>query len=278
MFLWGEINKKSEVIMIKLGMPTLIEFKTLEQNVRLCKELNLDFIELNMNLPICLPENLSYLKIRNLKKEYDIEFTVHLPEEIDLSSFHPSIRKGHIERCKETLEWASSSGIKTLNMHLNNGIYFTLPNEKMWINEQYELEFNNLLHESYSQLYPLANSLDVVLSIENTCNFQLVYISRALEMLAKFENFYLTWDVGHDAKANFQEEATFRKFANRIKHMHLHDCNDKSDHQPLYSGKVPINNRLEFAENNNLSVVIEVKTSTALQESVDQIKERWKKD
>ncbi|MDB5054631.1 MAG: hypothetical protein JWM44_2681 [Bacilli bacterium] len=263
---------------MKLGMPTLIEFKTLEQNVRLCKELKLDFIELNMNLPICLPENLSYQEIKNIKKEYGIEFTVHLPEEIDLSSFHPPIRRGHIDRCREAIEWASSAGIKTLNMHLNNGIYFTLPNMKMWINEQYTSEFNYLLHESYSQLYPLAYSLDMVMSIENTCNFHFPFISRALEMLSKFENFYLTWDVGHDAKANFDEEATFRKFTDRIKHMHLHDCNDKSDHQPLYSGKVPINNRLEFAENNNLSVVIEVKTSTALQESVDQIKERWKKD
>ena len=75
-------------------MPTLIEFKTLKQNVDLCKELGLDFIELNMNLPICLPENLSHQEIRHITKEYGIEFTVHLPEEIDLSSFHPAIRLG----------------------------------------------------------------------------------------------------------------------------------------------------------------------------------------
>ncbi|MCY9698155.1 apurinic/apyrimidinic endonuclease family protein [Paenibacillus alginolyticus] len=133
---------------MQLGMPTLIEFKTLEQNVDLCKELGLDFIELNMNLPICLPENLSHQEIRHIKKGYDIEFTVHLPEEIDLSSFHPSIRMGHLQRCKETIEWANMAGIQTLNMHLNNGIYFTLPHERMWINEQYESEFNKLLFES----------------------------------------------------------------------------------------------------------------------------------
>ncbi|MCY9670713.1 sugar phosphate isomerase/epimerase [Paenibacillus alginolyticus] len=261
---------------MQLGMPTLIEFKTLEQNVDLCKELGLDFIELNMNLPICLPENLSHQEIRHIKKGYDIEFTVHLPEEIDLSSFHPSIRMGHLQRCKETIEWANMAGIQTLNMHLNNGIYFTLPHERMWINEQYESEFNKLLFESYSQLYQLANSLDVVLSIENTCNFHIPFISRALEMLAKFDNFHLTWDVGHDAKVSFKEEVVFRRFTDRIKHMHLHDCNDKSDHQPLYSGNVPINDRLLFAENHDLSVVIEVKTSASLRESVEQIKKNYK--
>ncbi len=36
---------------MKLGMPTLIELNTLEDNAKLCKELGLDFIEINMNLP-----------------------------------------------------------------------------------------------------------------------------------------------------------------------------------------------------------------------------------
>ena len=33
------------------GMPTLIENQTLEDNIALCKELDLCFLELNMNLP-----------------------------------------------------------------------------------------------------------------------------------------------------------------------------------------------------------------------------------
>ena len=128
------------------------------------------------------------------------------------------------------------------------------------------------IHNSIS----FANSLNVVLSIENACNFHIPFIRRALEMLTKFDNFYLSWDVGHDAKVNFKEEVVFREFTDRIKHMHLLDCNDKSDHQPLYSGNVPINDRLLFAENNDLSVVIEVKTSSSLRESVDQIKKNYK--
>lgn len=37
--------------MLEFGMPTLIENCTLEENVALCRELELDFIELNMNMP-----------------------------------------------------------------------------------------------------------------------------------------------------------------------------------------------------------------------------------
>ena len=36
---------------MQFGMPTLIENRTFEENVQLCKELELDFIELNMNFP-----------------------------------------------------------------------------------------------------------------------------------------------------------------------------------------------------------------------------------
>lgn len=53
----------------KLGMPTLIEFNSIEENINLCSSLGLDFIELNMNLHYCMPEN---NKISNLKKIIEV--------------------------------------------------------------------------------------------------------------------------------------------------------------------------------------------------------------
>ena len=37
--------------MIQYGMPTLIENRTLQENIDLCSRLGLKFIELNMNFP-----------------------------------------------------------------------------------------------------------------------------------------------------------------------------------------------------------------------------------
>ena len=37
--------------MIQYGMPTLIENRTLQENIDLCNRLGLRFIELNMNFP-----------------------------------------------------------------------------------------------------------------------------------------------------------------------------------------------------------------------------------
>ncbi|MFA5524643.1 MAG: sugar phosphate isomerase/epimerase family protein [Tissierellales bacterium] len=256
---------------MKLGMAALIEFNSLEENIKLCKELELDFIELNLNYPTFMPEKFSYKEILDAKAKYGIDFTVHLPEEIDLTSFHPTIRKGHLERCKELIEWTRKAEIKIANMHLNNGVYCTLPNSRQWINEKYEEEYRKLLYESYSELNQHANLLGIILCIENTSNFHIPFIHRAINMLTEFDNFNLTWDVGHDARVSFSEKPILMNFANRIKHMHLHDYNEKSDHQPLYTGVIPIDERLQFARDNNLSVVIEVKTSETLKESVSKI-------
>lgn len=38
-------------ITVIYGMPTLIQCESLEECIALCKELGLDFIEINMNLP-----------------------------------------------------------------------------------------------------------------------------------------------------------------------------------------------------------------------------------
>lgn len=203
-----------------------------------------------------------------------MDFTIHLPEEIDLSSFHPPIRRGHIERCKAIMEWAHAAEIKTLNMHLNNGIYFTLPQHKVWINERNEAEYLDLLLESYTELYDLADKLSVNMCIENACNFNIPFINRALNRLSSsFDNFLLTWDVGHDAKVNHEEQPFILSHASQVRHMHLHDYNGKSDHQPLCTGLVPIKDRLKFASEHDLSVVIEVKTSSALRESVYKVTE-----
>ncbi|SCG82417.1 deoxyribonuclease IV (BER) (Nfo) [Proteiniborus sp. DW1] len=256
---------------MKLGMPALIEFNSLEENIMLCKGLGLDFIELNFNYPVFMPECLSHMEILDAKSEYGVDFTFHFPEEIDLSSFHPAIRKGHLDRCKELIEWMNKAEIKIANMHINNGNYTTLPNKRHWVNEKYEDQFKEQLFNSFSELNDYANLHGVILCIENTSNFHIPFIQRALDMLTEFENLYLTWDVGHDAMVNFKEEPILMKHASRIKHMHLHDFNGILDHQPLYTGIVPIDERLKFAKENNITVLIEVKTCEALKESLSKM-------
>jgi sugar phosphate isomerase/epimerase len=259
---------------MKLGMPTLVEFLRFEDNLVLCRKLGLELVEIHMDLPTCLPETMSPYKLRDLANEYGIEFSVHLPEELDLASHHPSIRKGHQDRFRETIDWAASAGIRKLNMHLHNGIYFTLPDRKVWIYERNEPGFIKLLIESFTRLNEWAGMYGLTICIENTGNFQMPFIGRALHLLlSSFDHVHLTWDVGHDAKSGFAEESFFVKNVDRIRHMHLHDYVDGKDHQPLFSGIVPIRDRLAIANRNDASVIVEVKTSESLERSVTALKD-----
>lgn len=55
--------------MKNFGMPTLIENRTLADNISLCRALDLSFIELNMNFPeyqIDKIEEVEWIKKRNI--------------------------------------------------------------------------------------------------------------------------------------------------------------------------------------------------------------------
>lgn len=259
---------------MKLGMPTLVEYGRLEENLELCRRLGLEFVEINMNLPVCNPEVTGAAELLRLKREYGVELTVHLPEELDLGSIHGAMRRGHVQRCKEAVAWASGAEIEILNLHLNPGVYFTLPDRKIWIYEAHQEMFLANLTASYAELYPYAREKGVLLCIENACNFHLPFIREGLARLSAFPEFSLTWDVGHDAKTGFAEEPVIAGYLDRLKHMHLHDFDGKQDHARLYTGQVPVDDRLRLAEKKGIRAVVEVKTSEALEDSIRSVRGR----
>jgi sugar phosphate isomerase/epimerase len=67
----------------------------------------------------------------------------------------------------------------------------------------------------------------------------------------------------------------FADYLDRLKHMHLHDFDGKQDHARLYTGQVPINDRLVLAESKGIRVVVEVKTSQVLEASIRSIRTNY---
>ena len=56
--------------MFHFGMPTLLEFENLEANVKYCKDHNLEFVEINMNMPEFQVEALDAEHLKSLMKKY----------------------------------------------------------------------------------------------------------------------------------------------------------------------------------------------------------------
>ncbi|HOK49878.1 MAG TPA: hypothetical protein PLM18_06875, partial [Sedimentibacter sp.] len=104
-----------------LGMPALVEFASINQLVELCLKLNLNFIELNMNIPCNFIQNLPPLELKRITKETNIKFTMHMPDEADLGSFYESVRMGYVKLFSDTLDWAKEAGVDLLNLHIQEG-------------------------------------------------------------------------------------------------------------------------------------------------------------
>ena len=256
-----------------LGMPTLIEIPDLDRTVELGQELGLSFIELNMNMPEYCPENLDAKKLKKITKDTGMHFALHSPDDLDIGSFHPSVRHGYLDRMLEAVHWSKEAGIDLINLHMSPGIYFTLPDHKVWIYDRYVDRFIDNLHASYLELLSVAERSGIEICTENVMNFDKSFIARAVDELCALDGFELTWDVGHDARTGYAEMPVLMRHEGRIKHMHLHDYDGKSDHQVPGKGKLDISDRLAFARSHDISVLIEVKTADALTTSIPIVRD-----
>lgn len=258
----------------KLGMPALIEFDSIEENVLLAQELELSFVELNMNLPYCFPENLPPAILRRLTEETGIRFTMHMPDDLDMASFHREVFQGTLQQCLETVRWAGLAGVELLNFHINPGIYFTMPQHRVWINDKFYDRFESNLVHVFGDVLDVAKGCGVKISVENVCNFHLPFIQRVLSPLTSLPGLHLTWDVGHDAKTGFQEREVLMRYEKALAHMHLHDYDGRTDHQELFSGELDIMGLLAIAQQHDMSVVVEIKTIDSLVRSINALNER----
>jgi sugar phosphate isomerase/epimerase len=255
------------------GMPALIEYSSLEDNLDLRRRLGLKFIELNMNMPYSFPENLPPSKLRRAAKEEDIFFTMHLPDEADLGSLHDSLWQGQMQRARETVEWAAQAEVRLLNVHINSGCYFTLPDRRVWIYDQFNDEFVTRQRMAMTELAEMAKGQGILLCVENMSNFHLSFVRRAVEEVCNIDGVGITWDIGHDARSGNMEGVVIRHHLERLRHMHMHDYDGRSDHQVPYTGGVDIDGAILTAEGRGLTVVIETKTAASLQRSVEVLRE-----
>jgi sugar phosphate isomerase/epimerase len=260
----------------QLGMPVLIELKDINEQILLCKKLGLSFIELHMNLPEYTLENLDPKLIRKLIKREKINFTLHLPSELDLGSVNKTIRLGYLKLCKQSILWAKKAGVRLINLHLNKGPCLTLPGKRIFLHDKYQTRFVTTIYNSFKALTDMANKNGVKIYLENANNFHLPFIKKALEKISKLKGLYFTWDIGHDALSGFREKPILMKYKNKVKHIHLHDYDGVLDHKALYTGKAEINKILAFAKKQKATVLIEVKTIKALKQSVELLKKKQK--
>jgi sugar phosphate isomerase/epimerase len=271
--------------MIQFGMPTLIENHTLEENVNLCSNLGLNFIELNMNFPEyqvhCL-EKTDYLI--ELAKKAGIYYTIHLDENLNIADFNSLVSEAYLETVRRSIDvakkflhlrdlYGNSSQPLTLNMHMHHGIYITLPDCKV---QMYDRDFDAYMNSFSlfrSKCEEWIGDSEVMIVVENTDGFR-EYEKKAIEYLLESPKIGLTWDIGHSKAIGEKDVPFIMQHKEKLMHFHIHDGSEvpPKNHLALGDGEIDLNDRLRLAGERNARCVIETKTIEALSKSVAWLK------
>ena len=256
------------------GMPTLIENKNLEENVFLCKELGLQFVELNMNFPMYqVPQLEETVYLKNLAQENGIYFTIHLDENLNVCDFNPLVADAYMETVERMLIAAAEMDAPLLNMHMNHGIKVTLPDRKVHLFGEYR----NVYMENFMRFREMcektAGDSGVKICIENTDGYQ-DFEREAIDYLLQSEMFALTWDIGHSHACENVDEPFLMQRKDRLYHFHIHDAKGTGNHRTLGSGEINLAQRIGLAQSAGCRCVVETKTIEALRQSVAWLRDK----
>lgn len=273
---------------LHFGMPTLIELNSLKENIELCKKLKLDFIELNMNIPLFSvlgieDENNFELKkiieeLNFYQKEVGIYFTIHLDENFNFADSNIYIKNAYLKTLKAVIKNSKKINCPIINMHLSKGIYFTLPTEKVFLFEKYKEEFNNSLEEFIKFCNCELSDSNIFISIENTDGWT-DFEKKSIEKILMNKNFSLTFDIGHSQAIGNIDQDFILKNKSKLKHFHIHDGTLPNaatkqfgkNHLQLGTGNINLKEKIYLAKETNSRCVIETKTVESLVESVKWI-------
>lgn len=252
------------------GIPTLIEAPGPEESAALCRELGFQFVELNMNLPEYQRWDIARLK--EAADRYGIYYTIHLDERMDLCDFNPRVAQAYLQTLLDAIEAAKQLGTPVLNMHLLEGVYFTLPDKKHYLYDSHRGHFLEGLRSAVARCEDAAEGR-LSLCIENTGVFSLSFLQEALTAVLRSPFVGLTYDIGHDHSAGETDKPFILEHQDRLRHFHIHDALGRKNHLPLGTGELDLPWYIALAEKSHCRAVLEVKTARALRDSVQWLRE-----
>lgn len=257
--------------MIAFGMPTLIETDTPEECAALCHELGLQFVELNMNLPQYQLDKIDVPHFQALAERYGVAYTIHLDENLNVSDFNPYIAEAYRRTVLETIELAKRLHAPILNMHLSKGVYFTLPEKKVFLFDTYRKQYLNSMTVFRDLCEQAIGASNITVCVEN-CDGYTDFQMQAIDLLLQSPVFALTFDIGHNHGIGGLDEPLILARGDRLCHMHMHDALGKKNHLSLGTGELDLQKYLTLAEKQHCRIVLETKTVAGLRQSVEWIR------
>ena len=256
-----------------LGMPTLVELKSIEESAALCSELGLHFVELNMNLPHCQIDIMQAEELRTFAKKYGIYFTIHLDENISVADFNSGVARAYRETVLKTIVFAKTLGVPILNMHLNKGVCFALPNHDVYLFEKYREEYLGKMTDFRDDCTHAVGDGTLKICVENTDAYTAFQVE-VLDLLLQSPVFDLTFDIGHGHSTGGQDERIIMERAGRLRHMHVHDALNAKNHLALGEGELDLFKYFRLAAAHGCRQVLETKSIPGLRQFVNWLSQQ----
>lgn len=246
-----------------IGMPVLMEFNTIEENIIFAVQHHFDFVELNMNFLYCYPNEKIRETLNNAKELHGLDFSFHYYDNVDISS--PNINYFNYLKADMKLIGDTFQGlISKIVLHIEPGSFMTIFSEKHYV-YKYDVSYVKRTIDNLMILKSILDDYNIDIVLENVPIHP--YMESLYKALGKYK-FSFTWDIGHDVIYEHYLFSRFRtKFSLNIKHMHMHNVLEKSDHQRLDLGKLSIKEYLKYVVKHNISCVVEVKDAENLKSS-----------
>lgn len=254
---------------MKLGMPILYEFSSLEENFALANELNLDFVELNLNFGYCRKE-MEEGNVKALLDKYHLEATCHFYDEADLGTYDEVVN-AYLVLLKKYANLGKGY-LKKMNFHNNGGPVVTISGVKNYIYaKEYDVYLPKLLN-NFNEAKKICDDNDIEMVIENVDTAR--GASFLMNNFVEFNKagFHLNYDIGHDNVLDDEYLKTIEKFSLKFSEFHFHDGNRKTCHLALGTGSIDLKKYKSMAEDNDAYVLLEVKSSEDLKSSIPYFK------
>ena len=244
-----------------IGMPTILEFKTVEENIAFAKEYGFDFIELNLNFSYVRKfiENNSYVDDK-------LKYTLHFFDEADFGLYN-EVSDAYILLLDKYL-YLGKNYISQVNVHLNVGPIVTISGIKHYLYKEEFDEYIKRLIFNLSKVKTTCDKYHINLVLENIDSLDFI-----LDTYKYLENkFYFCYDIGHDKTSTGLLKNYFDYNKDKFNEVHFHDSTKTKCHLAFSEGDLPIKEIYRNIKDIEY-ILIEVKSKQDLIKSIQYLNE-----
>ena len=126
---------------------------------------------------------------------YDLSLIhIYLDENLNVADFNRRVAAAYCATVADSIRLARRLNAPVINMHMAKGVFFKLPERRVYLFDEYNARYMDALREFRDECTKLIGADDITICVENTdgyADFQL----RALDMLLDSPVFGLTLDI-----------------------------------------------------------------------------------